>query len=110
MTLTCSNCQARLQLDDAKAPTGRFTVRCPKCQTAIKVGTTSPSGESMMTDPAMQSSSGFTRPIAAARFNPDGKDVGSAVDSESAAPEMTDLVQFLADALRGVDGGSPVAR
>ena len=35
MTIVCSNCSARLQLDDAKAPSGTFTVRCPKCQKII---------------------------------------------------------------------------
>ena len=35
MTIVCPNCSARLQLDDAKAPLGTFTVRCPKCQRTI---------------------------------------------------------------------------
>ncbi len=37
MVLICSKCEARLQLDEAKAPSRPFTVRCPKCQDAINV-------------------------------------------------------------------------
>src|SRR2546423_6860319 len=35
MTLICSSCSMRLQLDDAKVPSRPFTVRCPKCQHII---------------------------------------------------------------------------
>jgi len=42
---------------------------------------------------------------------PDGKDVGSAVDSEERRARDDPISSsFSADALRGVDGGSPVAR
>ena len=35
MVITCQQCSARLQLDDAKVPSRPFTVRCPKCQHII---------------------------------------------------------------------------
>ena len=35
MIVTCHNCSARLQLDDAKLPSRPFSVRCPKCQQII---------------------------------------------------------------------------
>ncbi|MFN2453519.1 MAG: zinc-ribbon domain-containing protein [Pyrinomonadaceae bacterium] len=35
MTIHCSNCATRLQLDDTKIPARRFTIKCPKCQTPI---------------------------------------------------------------------------
>jgi predicted Zn finger-like uncharacterized protein len=35
MIVTCLNCSARLQLDEAKIPSRPFSVRCPKCQQII---------------------------------------------------------------------------
>src|SRR5262252_795758 len=35
MVLVCPQCSARLQIDDAKAPSRPFSVRCPKCQTSV---------------------------------------------------------------------------
>jgi predicted Zn finger-like uncharacterized protein len=35
MIVVCSQCTARLQIDDAKVPAHSFTVRCPKCHNAI---------------------------------------------------------------------------
>src|SRR5260370_19768780 len=111
MTLTCSNCQARLQLDEAKAPAGRFTVRCPKCQTAIKVGAPSPSGDGDPMDPSYPSSGGLNRPVAAPRFTLGNGDADLPAESDSAAtPEMKDLIQFLADALRTADGSIQAPR
>jgi predicted Zn finger-like uncharacterized protein len=37
MVVTCSHCNVRLQLDDAKIPARAFTLRCPKCQAIINV-------------------------------------------------------------------------
>jgi predicted Zn finger-like uncharacterized protein len=37
MIIRCDNCSVSLQLDDAKIPTGNFTVRCPRCQNMIRV-------------------------------------------------------------------------
>ena len=37
MIVTCSKCQARLQLDEAKIPANVFNVRCPKCGYANSV-------------------------------------------------------------------------
>jgi predicted Zn finger-like uncharacterized protein len=110
MTLTCSNCQSRLQLDDAKAPVGRFTVRCPKCETAIKVGAPSPSGDGGPIDPSYPSTVGLSRPVAAPRFTIGNGDADLPAESDSAAPEMKDLIQFLADALRTADGSIPAPR
>jgi predicted Zn finger-like uncharacterized protein len=41
MIVTCSHCNVRLQLDDAKIPPRAFTLRCPKCQAIINVQPTS---------------------------------------------------------------------
>lgn len=37
MIIRCDNCSVSLQLDEAKIPSGNFTVRCPRCQNLIRV-------------------------------------------------------------------------
>lgn len=37
MIIRCDNCSVSLQLDEAKIPSGNFTVRCPRCQNMIRV-------------------------------------------------------------------------
>lgn len=37
MIVNCENCSAALQIDEKKAPTDRFTIRCPKCQNLVRV-------------------------------------------------------------------------
>lgn len=36
MIIRCDNCSVSLQLDEAKIPTGNFTVRCPRCQNMLR--------------------------------------------------------------------------
>ena len=36
MIIRCDNCSVSLQLDEAKIPTGNFTVRCPRCQNLLR--------------------------------------------------------------------------
>lgn len=35
MIIVCTNCSSRIQIDDAKIPTGSFSVRCPKCNHSV---------------------------------------------------------------------------
>lgn len=42
MTIVCQSCSTRLQIDDDKAPSGAFTVRCPKCKSTVNAGVSSP--------------------------------------------------------------------
>lgn len=37
MIVTCQNCSASLQIDETKASSDRFAVRCPKCQRTIAI-------------------------------------------------------------------------
>jgi predicted Zn finger-like uncharacterized protein len=37
MIIRCDNCSVSLQLDEAKIPSGNFTVRCPRCQNLVRV-------------------------------------------------------------------------
>lgn len=45
MTIVCQNCSTRLQIDDDKAPTGAFSVRCPKCKTTVNSAAASPASD-----------------------------------------------------------------
>jgi predicted Zn finger-like uncharacterized protein len=38
MIVVCTNCSARLQVNEDEAPAGPFNVRCPKCNTSISSG------------------------------------------------------------------------
>ena len=42
MTIICQSCSTRLQIDDDKAPTGAFTVRCPKCRSTVNASVGNP--------------------------------------------------------------------
>ncbi len=103
MTLTCPNCQTRLQLDDEKAPAQPFTVRCPKCQAAVKL---QPAGDRDQTSSGAPrhatAPSQFGRQLAP-RFNPepDGE-VSTAHD----AGDLNSLTKLLADALRNAGGSA----
>lgn len=45
MIIVCPTCSTRLQIDDEKAPSTPFTVRCPKCSTSINSGAISPASD-----------------------------------------------------------------
>src|SRR3954468_18217146 len=49
MIITCQNCECRFRVDETKAPSGNFTVACPKCQHRASASTTSDSRESSAT-------------------------------------------------------------
>src|ERR1700687_4933633 len=75
MVLICSKCEARLQLDEAKAPSRPFTVRCPKCQGAINVqppsssdATTAEEGQLSQGSPVIADRPAFERPASAPPF------------------------------------------
>lgn len=111
MRVTCSNCEARLQLDESKIPPHAFKVKCPKCQSGILIRSAQAANAmslpAEMTPPA-SSISPFERPAAAARFEPDtAKKATTTADSTS----TPDLVKILADVLRQHnDGGTAVAQ
>jgi len=67
MNIVCPNCAARLQLNDAKAPAGPFTVRCPKCQATVEAQPVVPAdqsnGKPVQSEPAK-----FERPLPAPKY------------------------------------------
>jgi predicted Zn finger-like uncharacterized protein len=36
MIIRCDNCSVSLQLDESKIPSGKFSVRCPRCQNLLR--------------------------------------------------------------------------
>lgn len=116
MVLICSKCEARLQLDEAKAPSRPFTVRCPKCQTSVNV---QPASAELATPEAETSSdvtpvlgrASFERPATAPLFRPIREaSEAAAVNQGGALPGLNDLAKLLADAMRQSDGVSTVGR
>jgi predicted Zn finger-like uncharacterized protein len=45
MIIVCQNCSARLQVDETKAAGPTFSVRCPKCNSAIELSSASPASD-----------------------------------------------------------------
>lgn len=107
MVLICSKCEARLQLDDAKTPSGPFTVRCPKCQTSINVPETAASADPAIPE-AVPSSEGspalnrlpFERPATAPRFSTGSEELESAPAGQAPPAGLNELTKLLADAIR----------
>ena len=114
MVLICPKCEARLQLDEAKAPSRPFTVRCPKCQTSVNAQpVTATAGESdvpdVVTSPEVTpvpSRSPFERPATAPLFRTHNDD--SNAPAAAGAPGLNDIAKLLSDALRH-SGGQPGA-
>ena len=112
MVLTCPKCDSRLQLDEAKAPSHAFAVRCPKCQESIKVESLSPASVESTPGQHLTSSESttsgaepFAPPAAARAFKPrDGHKAGGGEAS------LGELVQLLAAALRNTEGTPSAAR
>lgn len=108
MVLICPQCDARLQLDEAKAPSRPFNVRCPKCQTAVNVEA-APAGENAPAESVAQTPSTtppmsqFERPAVAQVFKPDGDDSDPAVKNENAPAGLDGIAKLLAEALRHAD-------
>ena len=108
MRVTCSNCEARLQLDESKIPPHAFKVKCPKCQSPIAINSlgqgqapTPMSIPAEMTPPA-PAVSPFEKPPSAARFESASASTETANDSDSAS--SPDVAKLLAAILRQHDG------
>ena len=119
MVLTCSQCNARLQLDDAKAPARAFSVRCPKCQASINVHP--PAASSTSAEPATpvfanpsdasvaNIANAFAKPETAPRFNAEG-DKNEAASIADSSGGLSDIAKLLAEALRHTDSRPSTGR
>ena len=118
MVLICPKCEARLQLDEAKAHSRPFSVRCPKCQTSVNVPPATTASEPGTPDavttpeaPPEVGRSPFERPVTAPRFTPTREEPEDAsADQGRAVPGLHDLAKLLAEAMRHSDGVSSVGR
>jgi predicted Zn finger-like uncharacterized protein len=111
MVVICSNCKARLQLDESKLPTNAFKLRCPKCQSRIEVNSAAPldNDSGGLTFPAATTSPSteifpFERPPIAAPFKPAN---AVAEVAELSPTSSNDVVKLLAEVLRHADNGTP---
>lgn len=100
MTLICPQCQARLQLDNTKTPSQPFTVRCPKCQTAVKHQP--PAAETGALDHKPAGSFQIDRTLAP-RFTLDKEEPASSRGHDGGA-DISDLAKLLAQVLGKADG------
>ena len=112
MVLICPKCEARLTLDEAKAPSRPFSVRCPKCQSSVNVQPSAAKTMTALTDevvemPPTSNQSPFERPITAPPFDNGGQPSGA---TESVPAGLDGLAKLLADALRGADSRSAANR
>jgi predicted Zn finger-like uncharacterized protein len=115
MVLTCPQCETRLQLDEAKTPTGPFVVRCPKCQTNLNV---QPNGEvSTASKPDRPTDAAdapripvpaFERPVKAPRF--ELRDNESTAATTQAATSLNDIARLLAETLNHSTGPTITSR
>jgi predicted Zn finger-like uncharacterized protein len=111
MLVICSNCKARLQLDESKLPPHAFKLRCPKCQSRIEIESAAPSDNDSsgltfpaeMTPPSTRTSP-FERPPIAAPFKPAHADAEIA---EASPTSSNDVMKLLAELLRSADSGAP---
>ena len=103
MLLVCPQCSARLQLDDAKAPSRPFSVRCPKCQASVHHDPANVSEASAAstdvsaTAAAADAAARFEAPTAAPRFR--SRDEQNLVVAEEASAGLADVAKLLAAAL-----------
>ena len=104
MLLVCPQCSARLQLDDAKAPSRPFSVRCPKCQTSVNhspvaVGETTAPAEEMPAANVSDSPARFEAPTSAPRFRPRAE-TNIAVTADEPIGDLASIAKLLAAALQ----------
>jgi len=117
MVLICSKCEARLQLDEAKTPSGPFTVRCPKCHTSVNVPGSAASAEPAFPEAAPSSEASvalnrllFERPATAPRFSTGSEESETTPASPDTPMALNDLTKLLADAIRQSETRTGVGR
>lgn len=109
MVLICSKCEARLQLDEAKAPPRPFMVRCPKCHSSINVqpALAEPPADGDNTDgrsaPASLSDRAFERPASAPAFRVSAEEASDGLTTSTSSPGLAEVAKLLAAALHQAD-------
>ena len=114
MIIVCPNCSTRLQIDDVKAPSRPFTVRCPKCSNNVNSAAVSPASEQSalaVGDSPSTAGPRFDPARSAPRFELDPKPVPDS-DSVKADDAVMTLLSLLRQAATGVttDEGVMIGR
>ncbi len=106
MIVLCPQCSVSLQIDESKATTKRFTIRCPKCQHMIPVDTNAKINphETAAAAPAPPARNWDTAP--AATFQKNGAASSSDEIDSTGNP---DLLRLLAATLKKASGKSEAA-
>jgi len=104
MTLICPQCESRLQLDDDKAPAQPFTVRCPKCQAAVKLEANAGNETAARVSSADRAGGFQLDRQLAPRFKPANKAPDSAAVEQTSAPDLNALANLFASLLKGAQG------
>ena len=102
MVITCQQCAARLQLDDAKVPQRAFTVRCPKCQHIINAQppAQAPDYSALgVGDVTQAAQSRFGRPMPAPAFRPDELEENAPAGGDITS-NKTEVARLLASLLQ----------
>src|SRR5215831_2364041 len=117
MVLICSKCEARLQLDEAKAPPRPFMVRCPKCHSSINVQPAAlaeppAGGDDADTSPraAAMPDRAFERPASAPAFKVSPEEATDASTISNSSPGLAEVAKLLAAALHHNDLSSSRSR
>jgi predicted Zn finger-like uncharacterized protein len=110
MVLSCSKCEARLQLDEAKAPPRPFMVRCPKCHSSINVQpapSAEPPADGDENDARYAATSmpdrAFERPASAPAFKGGAAESSDDLTTSTSSPGLVDVAKLLASALHQAD-------
>ena len=106
MVVTCPKCEARLQVDEAKAPAREFSVRCPKCETSVEVNPLTATADQNAAFSEASPNTGFERPASAPRFSRRASDQKYEPASDG-APILNELATMLAAALKTADKPNP---
>ncbi|MFN2492657.1 MAG: zinc-ribbon domain-containing protein [Pyrinomonadaceae bacterium] len=110
MTIVCPKCSSRLQVNEKKAPTRPFTVRCPKCKTSVEAASPTASVEQSAVGVGGSPSTGNTRfeqATPAPLFEFDQK---KDVAEKSATETLAELLSGLLNQPRTMTQKSPNAR
>src|SRR6266404_152199 len=112
MVLICPKCEARLTLDEAKAPSRPFSVSCPKCLSSVNVQAPPASNIIAASDDIVEmpatptQTSPFEPPTTAPPFKAEEDKSDPALRSESTPAGLEGIAKLLAEALRHADSGS----
>lgn len=94
MIISCTQCNCRFRIDDAKVPTGSFTVSCPKCQTSVSASGTTPVDRSALAAGKSPATSHHRHAMPAPLFKPAAEGMGEA--SSVTASATSDVNQLAA--------------